>query len=95
MKPGVQGQILLVSSGDLRLSANQNCWAAQAQMEQNLTAAIEKFGKTVKRAHPYDSAKKHGFIDSQKRPDDRRRGGAHHPRGALCTWPETEKGVAL
>ena len=66
MKPGVQGQILLVSSGDLRLSANQNCWAAQAQMEQNLTAAIEKFGKTVKRAHPYDSAKKHGFIDSQR-----------------------------
>ncbi|RZJ80238.1 MAG: fucose isomerase [Flavobacterium sp.] len=66
MKPGVQGQILLVSSGDLRLSANQNCWAAQAQMEQNLTAAIEKFDKTVKRAHPYDSAKKHGFIDSQR-----------------------------
>jgi hypothetical protein len=66
MKLGVQGQILLVSSGDLRLSANQNCWAAQAQMEQNLTAAIEKFGKTVKRAHPYDSAKKHGFIDSQR-----------------------------
>ncbi|WP_225871268.1 fucose isomerase [Pedobacter cryotolerans] len=66
MKPGVQGQILLVSSGDLRLSANQNCWAAQAQMEQNLTAAIEKFGWTVKRAHPYNTTKKHGFIDSQR-----------------------------
>ncbi|MES2447415.1 MAG: fucose isomerase [Bacteroidota bacterium] len=66
MKPGVQGQILLVSSGDLRLSANQNCWAAQAQMEQNLTAAIEKFGWTVKRAHSYNTTKKHGFIDSQR-----------------------------
>lgn len=66
MKPGVQGQILLVSSGDLRLSANQNCWEAQAQMEQNLTDAIEKLGKTVKRAHPYNSTKKHGFIDSQR-----------------------------
>ena len=60
------GQILLVSSGDLRLSANQNCWAAQVEMEQKLTAAIEKFGWTVKRAHPYNSTKKHGFIDSQR-----------------------------
>lgn len=66
MKPGVQGQILLVSSGDLRLSANQNCWDAQAQMEQKLTAAIEQLGKTVKRAHTYNSIKKHGFIDSQR-----------------------------
>ena len=66
MKPVVQGQILLVSSGDLRLSANQNCWEAQAQMEQNLIAAIEKLGRTVKRAHPHDSIKKHGFIDSQR-----------------------------
>ncbi len=66
MKPGVQGQILLVSSGDLRLSANQNCWEAQRQMETNLTAAIEKFGWSVKRAHSYNSIKKHGFIDSQR-----------------------------
>lgn len=66
MKPGVQGQILLVSSGDLRLSANQNCWEAQAQMEQKLTAAIEQLGKTVKRSHTYNSIKKHGFIDSQR-----------------------------
>ncbi|TKC02737.1 fucose isomerase [Pedobacter cryotolerans] len=35
-------------------------------MEQNLTAAIEKFGWTVKRAHPYNTTKKHGFIDSQR-----------------------------
>ncbi|TCC90010.1 fucose isomerase [Pedobacter frigiditerrae] len=66
MKQGVLKQIVLVSSGDLRLSANQNCWAAQFQMEGNLTTAIEKFGWTVKRAHPYNSTKKHGFIDSQR-----------------------------
>jgi hypothetical protein len=66
MKQGVLQQILVVSSGDLRLSANQNCWAAQLQMEQKLTAAIEQIGWSVKRAHPYNSTKKHGFIDSQR-----------------------------
>ncbi|MVN90072.1 fucose isomerase [Mucilaginibacter aquatilis] len=59
-------QVLLVASGDLRLSANQNCWAAQHEMESQLTAAIEKQGWTVKRAHAYDEVKQHGFIDSQK-----------------------------
>ncbi len=59
-------QVLLVASGDLRLSANQNCWAAQRTMEEQLTAALAKQGWTVKRAHPYDEAKQHGFIDSQK-----------------------------
>ncbi len=59
-------QVLLVASGDLRLSANQNCWAAQQAMEEQLTAALAKQGWTVKRAHPYDDAKQHGFIDSQK-----------------------------
>jgi len=66
MKQGKQRQILLVSSGDLRLSANQNCWDAQFEMESKLATAIEKFGWTVKRAHSYDSTKKHGFIDSQR-----------------------------
>jgi hypothetical protein len=35
-------------------------------MEQKLTAAIEQFGWSVKRAHPYNPNKKHGFIDSQR-----------------------------
>ncbi|WP_342648374.1 fucose isomerase [Mucilaginibacter sp. CSA2-8R] len=59
-------QVLLVASGDLRLSANQNCWAAQQAMEEQLTTALSKQGWTVKRAHPYDETKQHGFIDSQK-----------------------------
>ena len=36
--------IYLVASGDLRLSANQKCQAAQAALEKDLIAAIEKEG---------------------------------------------------
>jgi len=66
MRQGKQGEILLVSSGDLRLSANQNCWQAQIEMEEQLTTAIENLGWKVKRAHAYHPDKKHGFIDSQR-----------------------------
>jgi hypothetical protein len=59
-------EVLLVSSGDLRLSANQLCWAAQVEMEEMLGKALARQGWTVKRAHAYDTEKKHGFIDSQK-----------------------------
>lgn len=58
--------IYLIANGDLRLSANQNCQAAQAEMEKLLEKSINKEGYKVKRAHPYDPEKKHGFIDSQK-----------------------------
>ncbi len=58
--------IYLVASGDLRLSANRNCEAAQAEMERQLITAIEREGGKVKRAHAYDPVKQHGFIDSQK-----------------------------
>ena len=58
--------IYLVASGDLRASANQKCQPAQAAMEKQVTAAIELEGCHVRRAHPFDPKKKHGFIDSQK-----------------------------
>jgi hypothetical protein len=58
--------VYLVSSGDLRLSANQKCWPEQAKMEAVLTRALKAEGWTVVRAHPFDKEKKHGFIDSQK-----------------------------
>ncbi|MBV8708885.1 MAG: fucose isomerase [Acidobacteriaceae bacterium] len=58
--------VILVASGDLRLSANQVCWPAQEKMERAVTEAVAKFGYRVKRGHPVDSVKKHGFIDSQK-----------------------------
>jgi hypothetical protein len=58
--------IILIANGDLRLSANQKCEDAQAAMEKQIIAAIEREGATVKRGHAYDPVKKHGFIDSQK-----------------------------
>ena len=59
--------VYLVASGDLRLLANQNCWATQEAMEKQVVAAVEREGWKVKRAHPYDPVLKHGFIDSQRR----------------------------
>src|ERR1700744_3647130 len=56
----------LIANGDLRLSANQKCQAAQAAMERQITGAVEARGWKVVRAHPYDAKKRHGFIDSQK-----------------------------
>jgi hypothetical protein len=58
--------VLLVASGDLRLSANQKCWPAQAEMEAQLAQAIEACGNKLVRAHEYDEAQGHGFIASQK-----------------------------
>lgn len=61
-----QKEVWLVASGDLRPKANEDCWPAQLEMETRLGAAVSALGWTVKRAHPYNAAKKHGFIDSQK-----------------------------
>ena len=55
-----------MANGDLRLSANQKCWPEQARMEAILTKALKAEGWKTVRAHPYDPAKQHGFIDSQK-----------------------------
>ncbi len=58
--------IFLVASGDLRLSANQVCWAAQEATEKAFIDAVKKLGRDLKRAHPFQPEKKHGFIDSQR-----------------------------
>lgn len=67
-KPARAGkkQVLLVASGDLRLSANQKCWPAQHEMEQSLGRAIADAGYELVRAHPYKDSEQHGFIASQK-----------------------------
>ncbi|MCH2182588.1 MAG: fucose isomerase [Mariniblastus sp.] len=59
-------EIYLVSSGDLRLSANQKCWEAQAEMEQALQQAVARHGYQIQRAHPFDEQEQHGFISSQR-----------------------------
>ena len=56
----------LVASGDLRLTANQTCWPAQAAMEKKLTEVFAGEGVRLERAHPYDEQTKHGFISSQR-----------------------------
>src|SRR5580765_8353561 len=61
-----KNQLQLISSGDLRLSANQVCWPAQNEMENALIAAIKTDGYEVVRAHPYKPDQKHGFIASQR-----------------------------
>jgi hypothetical protein len=59
-------QIQLIANGDLRLSANQNCWSEQKAMEESLQRAVEEEGYELVRMHPYKSDQKHGFISSQK-----------------------------
>ena len=59
-------RVLLVANGDLRLSANQNCWAAQEKMEEDLARSVASAGYELVRAHPYKKKEKHGFISSQK-----------------------------
>jgi hypothetical protein len=58
--------VIIIANGDLRLSANQRCWAAQAGAEEAVANAIRGEGRDVRRGHPCDPEKGHGFIDSQK-----------------------------
>ncbi len=58
--------VIVIANGDLRLSANQRCWPAQAQAEETVMGAIRREGREVRRGHAFDPAKGHGFIDSQK-----------------------------
>ena len=59
-------EILLITSGDLRQSANRECWPAQHAMEQTLAAAFARKGYKLVRAHAYSETEKHGFISSQR-----------------------------
>lgn len=58
--------VYLVTSGDLRLAANQVCWPAQCELEEHLTEAFAKNGFDLVRAFPVDAAAGHGFISSQR-----------------------------
>ena len=64
--PVAAGEVLLVASGDLRQSANKVCWAAQAEVEKQLTEALSSEGFTLRRAHPYRDDLGHGFIYNQR-----------------------------
>src|SRR3569833_2681825 len=58
-------EIVLIANGDLRLAANRVCWDAQKQTEEAVMNAIRREGHSVRRGHPFDPGKGHGFIDSQ------------------------------
>ncbi len=59
-------KVVLITSGDLRQSANQVCWPAQEDLERRLTQAFRDERVEVERAFPVDPAKGHGFISSQR-----------------------------
>jgi L-fucose isomerase, C-terminal domain len=59
-------QVQLIANGDLRVSANQKCWAAQQAMEETLSKAVANAGYELVRAHQYKPEVGHGFIGSQK-----------------------------
>jgi len=59
--------VILLASGDLRLSANQTCWEAQKQAEEKVMAAVRALGYQIERGHAYDEETMHGFLDSQKK----------------------------
>jgi len=65
-EPLAPGEAVLVASGDLRLSANVECWPAQAEMEERVRAAFQAEGVHVLRGHPVDPGLGHGFIWSQR-----------------------------
>ena len=66
LAPAPERTAYLVASGDLRPAANAAGWPTQLAMEEAITAALGQLGWEVVRAHPFDPAKGHGFIDNQR-----------------------------
>jgi hypothetical protein len=63
VEPGV---VYTVASGDLRLAANVMGWPTQRKLEADFSAAAEALGWSVRRGHPVDEERGHGFIDGQR-----------------------------
>ncbi|MGC1784662.1 MAG: fucose isomerase [Acidobacteriaceae bacterium] len=59
-------EVILVTSGDLRQSANAVCWPAQQELERGLTRCFLSEGVKLTRAFPVDPHVGHGFISSQR-----------------------------
>ena len=57
---------VLITSGDLRESANQACWPAQQAFEEKLIASFAEQGVQLRRAFPVSPVTGHGFISSQR-----------------------------
>lgn len=59
-------EAVLVTSGDLRESANLACWPAQRDLETCLTQAFADQGVTLRRGFPVSETMGHGFNSSQR-----------------------------
>lgn len=57
---------ILVTSGDLRQTANRVCWPAQEELERKLRQCFRDQGVSLRRAFPVDPRVGHGFISSQR-----------------------------
>ena len=66
MSTSRMSEAVLVASGDLRETANRLGWSAQATLEQHVEAAFARHGIRIRRAHPFDAGRGHGFISSQR-----------------------------
>ena len=67
MRSGMSSPIVLVASGDSRLTANRVCWPAQEALEAVVSRVFHDLGRDVRRGHALDPDKGHGFIDGQAR----------------------------
>ncbi|WP_413282769.1 hypothetical protein [Vibrio sp. MA40-2] len=62
-----KNELVLVTSGDLRDSANQKCWPVQDEFEQKFSNVMKHtFDYNVIRGHSFDKTRGHGFIASQR-----------------------------
>ncbi|WP_316857928.1 signal transduction protein [uncultured Cohaesibacter sp.] len=59
-------EVLVVTNADLRESANVTCWPTYQDFSVLLEKELAAQGYKMIRAHPYDEARGHGFISSQK-----------------------------
>jgi hypothetical protein len=63
-------EAVMIANGDERRAANLDCWKGQKAMERQLTQAFEKEGWKLIRAHEFDPAMGHGFIETQAMGDE-------------------------
>ena len=59
-------EAVLITSGDLRESANLACWPAQRELEEQISRCFADNGVKLRRAFPVDVKKGHGFVSSQR-----------------------------
>ncbi len=66
-----KGEIFMLTNGDLRQSANINCWPVQQKYEEKLKTALKTHcDLELVRIHDMDEKKGHGFIDNQRQGSD-------------------------